>query len=103
MASLVADISALLERRGDDLEVGARRRLRRYARRLEAAQQELAGDFEMTQMPDDGEGSGEESSSDSDGGGGGGGASRNRKISPRSRAPLSISPSRFSRFLATLS
>ena len=73
MASLVADISALLERRGDDLEVGARRRLRRYARRLEAAQQELTGDFEMTQMPDDGEGSGEESSSDSDGGGGGGG------------------------------
>ena len=52
MASLVADISALLERQGDDLEVGARRRLLRYARRLEAAQQELTGDFEMTQMPD---------------------------------------------------
>ena len=64
MASLVADVYALLQRRGDDLEGGARRRLRRYVRRLEAAQQELTGDTDMTQMPDDvlgGEGSGVES------------------------------------------
>ena len=71
MASLVADVYALLQRRGDDLEAGARRRLRRYVRRLEAAQQELTGDFEMTQMPDDvlgGEGSGEESVDSDDSG-----------------------------------
>ena len=71
MASLVADVYALLQRRGDDLEAGARRRLRRYVRRLEAAQQELTGDFEMTQMPDDvlgGEGSGVESVDSDDSG-----------------------------------
>ena len=77
MASLVADVYALLQRRGDDLEAGARRRLRRYVRRIEAAQQELTGDTDMTQMPDDvlgGEGSGVESV-DSDDSGDGGGAS----------------------------
>tara|TARA_Y100000389_G_scaffold131005_2_gene128449 strand:+ start:9248 stop:12046 length:2799 start_codon:yes stop_codon:yes gene_type:complete len=53
VASLLTDIHSLLRRRGDELEGEARRRLRRYVRRLEAAQRGLTGDTEMTQMPDD--------------------------------------------------
>ena len=71
MAALVVDVYALLQRRGGDLEAGARKRLVGYVRQLEAAQQDLTGDTDMTQMPDDvlgGEGSGAESVDSDDSG-----------------------------------
>ena len=62
MASLVADVYALLQRRGKDLEGGAQRRLLRCVKRLKAAHRRLTG----TGLG--GEGSGEESVDSDDSG-----------------------------------